>query len=176
MADRVLVMREGHLTGEFARAEATPEAVMFAATAETEGASAPPSHPPGQPRAPRPAGAPRCARARDRHPDRPAARDRRRDHQEPGLPLLHRRLPRSAAHAVAALLVAVGQAIVIITRNVDLSVGSILGLTAYLTGRLFIDVPGIPVIAVCSRRVIFGALLGPRSTARWSRSRRCPRS
>jgi rhamnose transport system ATP-binding protein len=38
MADRVLVMREGHLTGEFPRAEATPEAVMFAATAEKEGA------------------------------------------------------------------------------------------------------------------------------------------
>jgi len=36
MADRVLVMREGHLTGEFSRAEATPEAVMFAATAEKE--------------------------------------------------------------------------------------------------------------------------------------------
>ncbi|WP_448002795.1 sugar ABC transporter ATP-binding protein [Agromyces bauzanensis] len=36
MADRVLVMREGHLTGEFARAEATPETVMFAATAEKE--------------------------------------------------------------------------------------------------------------------------------------------
>lgn len=36
MADRVLVMREGHLTGEFSRAEATPEAVMYAATAEKE--------------------------------------------------------------------------------------------------------------------------------------------
>ncbi|GAA3909992.1 ATP-binding cassette domain-containing protein [Microbacterium invictum] len=34
MADRVLVMREGRLTGEFTRAEATPEAVMFAATAD----------------------------------------------------------------------------------------------------------------------------------------------
>ena len=33
MADRVLVMREGRLTAELARAEATPEAVMFAATA-----------------------------------------------------------------------------------------------------------------------------------------------
>ena len=32
------------------------------------------------------------------------------------------------------MLVAVGQAIVIITRNVDLSVGSVLGLSAYLTG------------------------------------------
>ena len=36
MADRVLVMREGRLTGEFARAEATPEAVMYAATADAE--------------------------------------------------------------------------------------------------------------------------------------------
>ena len=34
MADRVLVMREGRLTGEFSRAQATPEAVMFAATAD----------------------------------------------------------------------------------------------------------------------------------------------
>jgi rhamnose transport system ATP-binding protein len=29
-------MREGWLTGEFPRSEATPEAVMFAATAEKE--------------------------------------------------------------------------------------------------------------------------------------------
>ncbi len=36
MADRVLVMREGRLTGEFAREDATPENVMFAATAEQE--------------------------------------------------------------------------------------------------------------------------------------------
>ncbi|WP_249353970.1 sugar ABC transporter ATP-binding protein [Microbacterium sp. 2FI] len=36
MADRVLVMREGRLTGEFTRAEATPEAVMYAATADAE--------------------------------------------------------------------------------------------------------------------------------------------
>ncbi len=34
MADRVLVMREGRLTGEISRQEATPEAVMFAATAD----------------------------------------------------------------------------------------------------------------------------------------------
>jgi rhamnose transport system ATP-binding protein len=38
MADRVLVMREGRLTGEFQRADATPESVMFAATHVTEGA------------------------------------------------------------------------------------------------------------------------------------------
>lgn len=58
------------------------------------------------------------------------------------------------------LLVAVGQAIVIITRNVDLSVGSVLGLTAYLTGRLFIDLPGIPIIVVFLAGIAFGAILG----------------
>lgn len=58
------------------------------------------------------------------------------------------------------LLVAVGQAIVIITRNVDLSVGSVVGLTAYLTGRLFIDVPGIPLIAVFVAGLVLGGILG----------------
>jgi rhamnose transport system permease protein len=58
------------------------------------------------------------------------------------------------------LLVAVGQAIVIITRNVDLSVGSVLGLTAYLTGRLFVDAPGIPFWLVFPIGIVFGGLLG----------------
>ena len=58
------------------------------------------------------------------------------------------------------ILLAVGQAVVIITRNVDLSVGSVLGLTAYLTGRLFIDHPGLPLIAVILIGVLAGALLG----------------
>ncbi|TCC50331.1 ABC transporter permease [Kribbella pittospori] len=58
------------------------------------------------------------------------------------------------------LLLAVGQTVVIITRNVDLSVGSVLGLTAYLTGRLFIDHPGISMIAVFALAVVAGACLG----------------
>lgn len=58
------------------------------------------------------------------------------------------------------VLVAVGQGIVLITRNVDLSVGSVLGLSAYLTGRLFIDLQGIPMLLVFVIVVVFGALLG----------------
>ncbi|MCZ4499680.1 MAG: ATPase [Marmoricola sp.] len=58
------------------------------------------------------------------------------------------------------LLLAVGQAVVIITRNVDLSVGSVLGLSAYLTGRVFIDHPGIPIIGVILIGVLAGAVLG----------------
>jgi rhamnose transport system permease protein len=58
------------------------------------------------------------------------------------------------------MLLAVGQAVVIITRNVDLSVGSVLGLTAYLTGRLFVDHPGIPIILVVLAGLLAGAVLG----------------
>lgn len=58
------------------------------------------------------------------------------------------------------LLLATGQAAVIITRNVDLSVGSTLGLTAYLTGRLFVDHPGIPIVAVFLVGLAAGAVLG----------------
>ena len=58
------------------------------------------------------------------------------------------------------LLVAVGQAIDIITRNIDRSVGSIVGLTAYLTGQLFIQVDGIPITVVFIAGVLVGGILG----------------
>lgn len=58
------------------------------------------------------------------------------------------------------ILLGVGQAIVIITRQVDLSVESVVGLTAYLSGQLFIHIPGIPVIAVFLAGTVVGALLG----------------
>ena len=63
----------------------------------------------------------------------------------------------------------------IITRNVDLSVGSVLGLTAYLTGRLFLDHPGIPIVVVfvaglAARRalgLVNGLLVGWGRVPRW---------
>ncbi len=58
------------------------------------------------------------------------------------------------------LLLAVGQAVVVITRNVDLSVGSTMALTAYLTGRLFVDHSGIPILAVVVACLAMGAVLG----------------
>jgi rhamnose transport system permease protein len=57
------------------------------------------------------------------------------------------------------IVLAVGQTLVIITRNVDLSVGSIMGLTAYLTGRLFIDT-GLPAPVVVLLAILAGAGLG----------------
>jgi rhamnose transport system permease protein len=58
------------------------------------------------------------------------------------------------------VLLAIGQTVVIITRSVDLSVGSILGLTAYATGRMFVDYPSLPWPVVLVIGVLLGALLG----------------
>lgn len=57
-------------------------------------------------------------------------------------------------------VVAIGQAVVIITRNVDLSVGSIVGLCAYLVGTLFVRFPGFPVPLMFLVAIAFGGLLG----------------
>src|SRR5690606_36063452 len=40
------------------------------------------------------------------------------------------------------------------------SVGSVIGLTAYLTGRLFIDMPWLPIPVVVLLAVLLGAVLG----------------
>ena len=57
-------------------------------------------------------------------------------------------------------VVAIGQAVVIISRNVDLSVGSIVGLSAYLVGTIFVAVPGFPIAVMFLVGIAFGALLG----------------
>jgi rhamnose transport system permease protein len=57
-------------------------------------------------------------------------------------------------------IMAVGQAVVIITRNVDLSVGSVLGLTTFATGTTFLHHPGLPIAAVFVIGVGLGALCG----------------
>jgi rhamnose transport system permease protein len=60
--------------------------------------------------------------------------------------------------SIVALL-AVGQTVVVITRNVDLSVGSILGITAFFTGVMFADHHmSIPVVIVLG--ILFGAVFG----------------
>lgn len=63
-------------------------------------------------------------------------------------------------NATIVLILAVGQAIVIITRNVDLSVGSILGLSGFLTGTLFAAIPGVPIPVVFLAGILLGTILG----------------
>jgi rhamnose transport system permease protein len=58
------------------------------------------------------------------------------------------------------VVLAVGQAMVVFTRNIDLSVGSVLGLTAYLTGSIFVAAPGMPIVVVTLAAVAAGGMLG----------------
>ncbi len=57
-------------------------------------------------------------------------------------------------------ILAVGQAIVIITRNVDLSIGSVLGLAAFATGTLFVSWPGTPIPLAVAVGMALGAVCG----------------
>lgn len=61
--------------------------------------------------------------------------------------------------AILAVL-AVGQAVVIITRNIDLSVGSVLGLSAFAVGSLMRDNPGLPVVVAVLAGIVVGAVCG----------------
>lgn len=58
------------------------------------------------------------------------------------------------------LIVATGQTIIVLTRNVDLSVGSTLGLAGILVGFHLKDHPGLPVAAILGAAAFLGAALG----------------
>ena len=47
--------------------------------------------------------------------------------------------------ATLIALLALGETMVVVTRNVDLSVGSMVGLSAYLSASLFSQHPGMPI-------------------------------
>lgn len=56
---------------------------------------------------------------------------------------------RISTSVAIIMLIAIGQALVVITRNIDLSVGSIVGFTAYLVGDLLVAQPDLhPLLAV----------------------------
>lgn len=57
-------------------------------------------------------------------------------------------------------LLAVGETLVIVTRNVDLSVGSTLGLSAYLVGDMFVHHPHTPVILGFVLGIAVGTVIG----------------
>ncbi len=62
--------------------------------------------------------------------------------------------------AAIVVVLAVGQAVVVITRNIDLSVGSVLGLSAYAVGSLLQAAPGTPVPLALLVGLGFGAVCG----------------
>jgi rhamnose transport system permease protein len=61
--------------------------------------------------------------------------------------------------AIIALL-AIGETIVIITRNVDLSIGSVLGISAYATGVLYRDHPHVSIVLVFLAALGIGVVCG----------------
>ena len=65
-----------------------------------------------------------------------------------------------ALNASIFAILAVGETLVIITRNVDLSVGSVLGLAAFLAGDLLSSNPGLPLPVVFALGIGLGAACG----------------
>ena len=63
-------------------------------------------------------------------------------------------------NATIVMILAAGQTLLIITRNIDLSVGSMLGLVAFGTGSIFSAMPDLPIAAMFVIGMAFGALLG----------------
>jgi len=57
-------------------------------------------------------------------------------------------------------LLALGETMVVISRNVDLSIGSVLGLSAYVSANLFGKVHGIPIMAVFAVGIGIGLACG----------------
>lgn len=57
-------------------------------------------------------------------------------------------------------IVAAGETMVIISRNIDISVGSVLGLCAILVGLFFKFNPGVPILVGFAMGIGLGALLG----------------
>jgi rhamnose transport system permease protein len=58
------------------------------------------------------------------------------------------------------VLLAIGEAMVIITRNVDLSVGSVFGLSAWTCGQAYIAFPHAPIVVIFLVGIVCGAILG----------------
>jgi rhamnose transport system permease protein len=65
-----------------------------------------------------------------------------------------------ALNASIFAILAAGQTLVIITRNVDLSVGSVLGLAAFMAGDLLSSNPGLPIPIVIALGMLLGAGCG----------------
>jgi rhamnose transport system permease protein len=62
--------------------------------------------------------------------------------------------------AALIALLGVGETMVVVTRNVDLSVGSVVGFSAYLVGDLFAHHPGMPVTLGFLIGIAIGAAIG----------------
>jgi ABC-type sugar transport system ATPase subunit/ribose/xylose/arabinose/galactoside ABC-type transport system permease subunit len=154
MSDRILVMHEGEIAAEYSREHATQERVMAAATGT--------------------AGPNKTAQGSSQI--RPVSKNRAGFHEigifafviavfvgvsiiEPRFHSL-KTILSIALYIPLILIIAVGQLMVIVTRNIDLSVGSILGLSAIVAGGIFVQHPDFPVWAATLLAISVGTISG----------------
>ncbi|MBA3236257.1 MAG: ABC transporter permease [Chloroflexi bacterium] len=71
-----------------------------------------------------------------------------------------RTFTRISTSVAVVAVVAVGQTLVVLTRNIDLSVGSIVGLVAYFVGTLLVNEPTLPAPVIIALSLAIGASLG----------------
>ncbi|HEY5769011.1 MAG TPA: ABC transporter permease [Terrimicrobium sp.] len=62
-------------------------------------------------------------------------------------------------------LLTIGQSIVILMRQIDLSISSIVGITAFMSGTIFVNHPGTPTVVVIGVSMLAGLLLGGLNAA-----------
>lgn len=67
---------------------------------------------------------------------------------------------RIAASVAIITVVAVGQTLVVLTRNIDLSVGSIVGCTAYFAGTTLAAHQGMPPVVAVLIAIVLGGVMG----------------
>jgi rhamnose transport system permease protein len=65
-----------------------------------------------------------------------------------------------ATDVAMVVVVAVGQTMVVLTRNIDLSVGSVVGLTAYVCSKTLADNPGTPLVVIALLAIGVGIACG----------------
>ncbi|MER9272691.1 ATP-binding cassette domain-containing protein [Mesorhizobium sp. M0643] len=159
MCDRIIVLREGHRTAEFSRGEATQEKVLEAATKAGESADA-------------------AAQAAGEERKGPLDILKRREF---GLlaamlavaipvtiinPRMVSAANLTAVSMDAALLVvaALAQMLVLITRNIDLSIAAVIGLSAYMAASMVQAYPGLDIgiglITACAVGGVAGLING----------------
>jgi ABC-type sugar transport system ATPase subunit/ribose/xylose/arabinose/galactoside ABC-type transport system permease subunit len=174
MSDRILVLREGDHVATFDKSSATEQSVIAAAT-DAHGLAVP-----GAPHvtSSEPVDAALDGSAASSEPGRrgsslPSSLKRR----ELGLvaaiiafaipvSLINGRflsgtIQTNLSRDIALLAIpAVGQMLVMLTRNIDLSVASVIGLTAYLSADVMRDHPGAPVIVALLVATLVGIACG----------------
>lgn len=67
---------------------------------------------------------------------------------------------RISDSVMITLVVAVGQTLVVLTRNIDLSVGSVVGLTAFVVGKQFANNIGLNPLVAVGLALAIGAVTG----------------